>query len=377
MKSKVLIISSEFPPGPGGIGQHAYDLASNLNEYHQVTILANADYSTPHAICEFDKAQPFTTLRFKKNWKLTPFVRLIQFLKTVINLKPTHIIFTGLFPLWLILLTQKVFPNIKKIAIIHGHEPAFGAKWQTFITKAAISLADVIIPVSEFSKRRCTEHIKSISNIKIIPNGLDLHELSSWAFQINENLSLDEEPILSGYPILLTVGHTSPRKGQHNVIASLPLITQVFPDVKYYCIGRDVRNRELGLLAKQLGVEDKVIFLPPVAERWKLKTYYEKANILMLLSENQPDGDVEGFGIVALEANYFGTPVIGAKGCGVEDAVSDGHSGKLVDPKNTSAIMKAVQEIMHSLEKYKSNATSHAQLFNWDNIIKSYLNIIE
>ena len=113
MKTVILITSSEFPPGPGGIGQHAFDLASKLNNHHHTTILANADYANPNSILKFDKTQPFTTIRFKKKWKLTPLIRIIQFLRVVINLKPTHIVFTGLFPLWLIILTQKLFPNKK------------------------------------------------------------------------------------------------------------------------------------------------------------------------------------------------------------------------------------------------------------------------
>lgn len=376
MKKSILIVSSEFPPGPGGIGQHAYDLASKLNLHHQIIVLANGDYSDAHTITRFDNSQKFSIYRFKRISKLTHLTRVFIFINTVIRTRPNSLIFTGLFPLWLIILSYLLFPNIKRTAIVHGHEPAFGPQWQRFLTRVSLSLAGNIIAVSKFAKGRVIQSNSKAINPVVIHNGINLMELSTWTNQAGKRTSTGNLIPVHGHPVLVTIGHTSPRKGQHNVITALPAISKIYPDVMYYCIGRDVRNKELKALAQELNVGDKVVFAPPLPEKWQLEYYYRKANIFMLLSENQPNGDAEGFGIVALEANYFETPVIGAKGCGVEDAVLDAYSGKLVDPKNIDEITSAVNHIMDNLSRYKSNARQHAQQFDWDNIIDSYLKLI-
>jgi phosphatidylinositol alpha-1,6-mannosyltransferase len=149
-----------------------------------------------------------------------------------------------------------------------------------------------------------------------------------------------------------------------------------FPETYYYIVGRDVNNTFLKQLAEEFGVESRVIFIPPIASHFDLCYYYKNADIFMLLSENQPNGDVEGFGIVALEANYFRLPVIGAKGCGVEDAVLDGFSGFLVDSKNPKEIVNSLQLILENGDKFNENAKKHALDFGWNEIVKQYEEIL-
>jgi phosphatidylinositol alpha-1,6-mannosyltransferase len=125
-----------------------------------------------------------------------------------------------------------------------------------------------------------------------------------------------------------------------------------------------------------LGVLNNVVFTPPCTNRSDLGKWYLQADIFMLLSENQPNGDVEGFGIVALEANYFGVPVIGAKGCGVEDAVQDGVSGILVDPNNPNEIAQAVSTILADWQGFSSRARIHALEFDWNNVKVKYMDLL-
>jgi phosphatidylinositol alpha-1,6-mannosyltransferase len=115
-----------------------------------------------------------------------------------------------------------------------------------------------------------------------------------------------------------------------------------------------------------------VRFHPPVFPHENLGLYYSSADVFMLLSENQPNGDVEGFGIVALEANYFGTPVVGAKDCGVEDAVSHGNSGCLVDGDDAEEITDAVAFLMGHRETRKA-ARDWARAHDWSLIVKRFL----
>ncbi len=373
MRRKILIVSSEFPPGPGGIGHHAYSLAKellNIDEV-QLKVLCNADYVDAEKIQGFDRDAKFQIVRFKRIGKLTQIVRLIQYLSVCRQMKPEIIIYTGLFSLWLMNLPV-LGQRVKKVAIMHGHEPIFGSRFNQWLTIYSFKKAHSFIAVSRFSMSTLLSKYKldKHQHVEIIPNGIDPDYLRSWQNLIRENdIALK---LKTGFPRLLTIGHTSPRKGQHNVINALPEIKKNHPEVIYYIVGRDVRNGELLALAKKLGVLDHIQFIPPTVEHFQLLKFYQQADIFMLLSENQPNGDVEGFGIVALESNYFGVPVIGSKGCGVEDAVQEGFSGYLVENKDVHEISNRVNDILSNSDLFATNAKEFAKRYQWDHIIKQY-----
>jgi len=266
--------------------------------------------------------------------------------------------------------------NSKIIAIIHGHEPIFGNYIKQWLTLKSLKKANHFIAVSRFSKSvlESKYQLNGEQLISIISNGIDPEYLESWYNSFNQNKNTVS--LKTGFPKLLTIGHTSPRKGQHNVINALVEIKRNFPEVIYYIVGRDVNNEKLTEKARDLGVLENIQFIPPAVDHFELLHYYQNADIFMLLSENQPNGDVEGFGIVALEANYFGVPVIGALGCGVEDAVSDGYSGFLVDAHNGDEIADSVNNIIQNYNQFSLNAKEFAKQHKWSNIVKQFESII-
>src|SRR5690606_28596979 len=77
----------------------------------------------------------------------------------------------------------------------------------------------------------------------------------------------------------------------------------------------------------------------------ELKALLEQADIFVMLSTQTSTGDVEGFGIAILEANAFGVPAVGARDCGIEDAINNGKSGILIDAEDGQQFLKAIQDI--------------------------------
>ena len=92
-----------------------------------------------------------------------------------------------------------------------------------------------------------------------------------------------------------------------------------------------------------------------------------------MLSEKTAQGDVEGFGIAILEANSLGIPAIGSLGCGIEDAIKNGYSGKLIPHNDSRALNEAIKSIIDDYESYSENAIKWASQFDWTLIIKEYL----
>jgi phosphatidylinositol alpha-1,6-mannosyltransferase len=138
-----------------------------------------------------------------------------------------------------------------------------------------------------------------------------------------------------------------------------------------------LQRERLTELARSLGVEGHITFHGVAESHRMLAGYYRNADAFMLLSENQPNGDVEGFGIVALEANFFGLPVIGARFCGVEDAVSDGESGFLVDAEKPEEIDMALQRCIQMNEALEKGSREWAMKHDWNRIVHEFIRELE
>lgn len=358
-----LIISSEFPPGPGGIGYHAYSLSVSLVEQgYKVVVLSPADFVSKEEVFEFDSVQKFDIIRYPRiGWK-TYFHRFRMTSDYLKQNQISTVILTGKFSLWQGWFIKLLFKNQKTLAILHGSEVNLKNQILRKFTHYSINAADTLVAVSNFTKDILPNWIKLKRKIHVIPNGIFLIE----------NNCHENEIHLDGHPKLITVGHVSPRKGQHRVIKALPELVKLFPNIQYHIVGRPVSQNKLENLAIDLGVENHIQFHGRIKNHNDLSMYYKSADIFMLLSENQLDGDVEGFGIVALEANEFGLPVIGAKYCGVEDAVDDGNSGYLVDGNNVEEICNAVVKSMDQKDKLAAGSKQWAVQHQWKEIVKVY-----
>ena len=368
MKQKILLVSSEFPPGPGGIGHHAWFLAKQLakNPNLRLHVIAPDDYTSIEERNIFDAAQPFEVFRFERRGRLTYLLRVLKLVKLCRAHQYTHLWASGKFSLWMICIQKLFLRKAKTLCILHGSEVNLRNGLIRKFTHNSISQFQTIISVSKFTESLLPQWILNTHNsLIVIPNGLD-----------SSDLELSGNVDLLGSPALLTVGHVSARKGQHRMIQALPAVLKKLPHAMYHIVGRPLDQKKLMQQAMALGVADKVLFHGIIYEHSKLWDYYKAADVFILLSENQPNGDVEGFGIVALEANAVGTPVIGAKYCGVEEAVKEKKSGVLVDGNNDEEIVQAIDYCMKNQKSLNLYSQEWAQSHDWDIIGKRFLELI-
>jgi phosphatidylinositol alpha-1,6-mannosyltransferase len=200
----------------------------------------------------------------------------------------------------------------------------------------------------------------------VIPNGIST---SKW---INSKAELK----LKGKPVLTTVGRVSARKGQLNVIKQLPKLIQEFPELHYHCVGIPTEADVFRGIAASLKVDTHVTFHGSVDDV-TLKQIFAATDIFVMLSSESRTGDVEGFGIAILEANAMGIPAIGAKGCGIEDAINSGHSGLLIDLNDTNGFRLAILQILQHISEYKIEAKKWAEQHDWSHIIKDYIALLK
>ncbi len=361
--TKLLLVTSEFPPQPGGIGNHAHHVAKNLcNHSFEVTIIADVRSKDGEEERVFDVQQPYKVVRIKRK---TPIASTyLERYKRTKSLLKSHdmLLVSGKFPIWIGGLVS-LFSTKKIYAVIHGTEVAVPSALKKKYIKWCLRRFESIIAVSEFTKSLVDGW--NIKNIQVIPNGYAL-ELPPRTKRTTTQTT----------PRLITVGNVTQRKGQHNVVQALPELKTRYPAIQYDIVGIPTEKHTLLQAAKSLAVEDAVVFHGQVSEEEKIKLL-QNASIFMMLSEPTKEGAVEGFGIAILEANALGIPAIGAKGCGIEDAIATGVSGKLVAHDDTGAICDAVNDIITSYEVYGNQAKEWSESFKWDTIIGRYLQILK
>ena len=161
------------------------------------------------------------------------------------------------------------------------------------------------------------------------------------------HLGIDDAPIdraRAVQPTILSVGRLVPRKGFDKVIEALPQVLAAFPAARYEIVGSGPQQAELEALAVRCGVRGRVDFLGPLADA-HLQAAYGRAWCFALPVRAEGD-DVEGFGLVYLEAAIARLPAIGGRGSGADDAIEPGQTGLLVDGTSSEEVAAAILTLL-------------------------------
>jgi len=362
---KILLISSEFPPLPGGIGTHAFHLASELSKKgYDIQVHTNRRMTDNELEDAFDKSQSFRVHRTeRKNLGRTYLYRIAAVLQIAKQNQPHLLVASGKFSLWMGALTLLFFKSISSIAIIHGTELKAGGFFSRWFTKMSLKRFKKVVAVSHFTKNKIAAILPDV-HVTVIPNGIVLPDASFSGVQ-------KELPVS-----LVTVGNLTRRKGQHNVIHALPELLSWKDTIQYHCVGLPTELEATKVKIKEMQLEEKVTFHGVLTETEK-RVRLQKSHVFMMLSEHLANGDFEGFGIAVLEANALGVPAIGSINSGIADAIQEGYNGKLVDPHDPIAIKAALIEIYADYDTYSNQAKAWAKQFQWKDIVEKYSTIME
>lgn len=360
--TKLLLIASEFPPQPGGIGTHAYQIAKELSKHDiEVSVLTDQRSANGEEEHSFDQKLTFEVHRVKRKYVLilSYFDRIFRAIRCA--KRQDVVLLSGKFSLWIGGFLSLI-GNKKLLAVIHGSEVLLSNRLLRSYTSWCLRRFDHVIAVSNFTLSLVED--MGLKSATVIPNGFEVSG--------QQNFNKEQPPELS----LITVGNITQRKGQHNVVEALPLLKSDYPNFKYHVVGIPTKKESLKLLAKELGVEEHLIFHGRVSDEKKVELLKE-ASVFIMLSETTIGGDVEGFGIAILEANALGLPAIGAMGCGIEDAILEGKSGKLIASNQPEACKKAIDEILSNYQYFSREAKAWTEKFRWPEVIKQYLILIK
>ena len=230
------------------------------------------------------------------------------------------------------------------IVCCHGKELVTDSTYRRWTNRLLLSRADRVIANSMFTASLAIRSGAHQASIEILRPAL-----RAWPACDNPDErceALRDEHRLRDRRIMLTVGRLIDRKGHDLTLRSLKSLLDTGEHVCYVIVGDGPERARLERLATDLGVIEAVVFTGRVSEE-DIAAWYHLADIFVMVSRSDTR-DIEGFGIVYLEAAAAGKPVIAGHGGGVEDALIDGVTGLLVDPTSEPDLTQTLQYLLHS-----------------------------
>ncbi|MFD8393409.1 glycosyltransferase family 4 protein [Streptomyces sp. NPDC059680] len=328
---KTLIVTNDFPPRPGGIQAFLHNMALRLDPGRLVVYASTwkRGREGSEATAAFDAEQPFTVVRDRTTMLLpTP-----QATRRAVGLLREHgctsVWFGAAAPLGLMAPALRKAGAERLVATTHGHE----AGWAQLpaarqLLRRIGESTDTITYLGEYTRSRIATALtpKAARRMVQLPPGVDEKTFhpGSGGDEVRASLGLTDRPVV------VCVSRLVPRKGQDTLIQAMPRILAAEPDTVLLIVGGGPYERDLRRMAAETGVGDCVRFTGPVP--WsELPAHYGAGDVFAMPCRTRRGGlDVEGLGIVYLEASATGLPVVAGDSGGAPDAVLDGETGWVV-----------------------------------------------
>lgn len=338
---RVLLVSTEFPPGPGGIGTHAHQLASGLHDLGwEVLALTSQDYARDEEVSTFNCRQPFPIVRFRRI-PVAPFEAVYRewvLAHCIQRHSPDVLIASGSQSV-LLVAGRLLGARLPLVAVGHGTEFGSARGLKAAALRVAFRSATAVVCVSEFTREQM--HLRGVQPAleRVIPNGADPKR-----FRVLEEADAKASRASLGLPdapLLVTVGNVTRRKGQDIVVRALPDLLGRFPAVQYAMAGLPSLGEETRRLAADLGVAERVHVLGRLDDA-ALVRLLNVADVFVMTSRRTSEGDIEGYGIAVVEAALCGLPAVVTTGSGLVEAISDGITGLCVPSEDPAATARAI-----------------------------------
>lgn len=233
--------------------------------------------------------------------------------------------------------------------------------------------ANKIFSIADYTKKRLLEKIKLDNVITVFWGASELPELTDAE---KAELAKQFNVPLERHPRIVTVGQIKHRKGQFDTVRAIAKIKNKYPTILYTIVGSDDDARYINEIKKFVAendMEDNVMLIHNANSNKALTFFYSTADVFAMNSNN--DGDhFEGFGLVFLEAEQFGKPVIGSSGCGIEQAMEDGKNGYLTKQSDIADIADKLDKILGGdMEKMGAASKEFYKRFTWDKTVSEYV----
>ncbi|GAA1482861.1 GDP-mannose-dependent alpha-(1-6)-phosphatidylinositol monomannoside mannosyltransferase [Gordonia sinesedis] len=334
---RTLLVTNDFPPRPGGIQSYLQNLVDLLPP-DDVVVYAPRWRGTSHD--DFDAAVPYTVHRHPTTLMLpTPLVAR-RAAGIVRDENIDTVWFGAAAPLAVLAPAMRRAGASRVIASTHGHEVGWsmlpGARQ---VLRHIGTHTDVITFVSRYTRGRFASAFGAQAALEYLPPGVDTSRFAPDPLARNR---LRARHGLGERPVILCLSRLVPRKGQDVLIRALPLIRREIADAALVIVGGGPYADDLHRLADREKVAEHVVFTGSVPAD-ELAAYHNVADVFAMPSRTRGGGlDVEGLGIVYLEASASGVPVVAGTSGGAPETVREGITGTVVDGTDVAGVALAI-----------------------------------
>lgn len=327
---RTLLFTLEYPPFKGGVANYYENVVKHWPEPDNFFVLANGDNKTIDKNVTHDR---LISSHIRPRWVISISKLFFHILKNKID----HVLVGHLLPLGTVTYIVSRFTKTKYSIIIHGMDFAFAIRRsrKRALTRLILKNAQKIICSNNYVASMVKEFVSetAASRVQVVNPGInnDFKRDDVLVEKIRKEYDLEDKIIL------LSVGRLVKRKGFDKVVEVMSEVNKAAPNLKYVLAGKGP-DEDYIKRCQKVGADILYLDNLPDVEKW---AWLALCDIFIMPSRNI-NGDFEGFGIVYLEANLAGKPVIGGDSGGVADAVRGAYSGVLVDPENTEKIKEAI-----------------------------------
>lgn len=330
---KVLLLTHEYFPFAGGVATYCYNIFKNFPEDKYIVLTDCEEVKTNSNIINTKLLTPYIWPHWLGGlWSVF----------RVVKKNKIEIIFTpNILPLGTMAYFIKKIFGLPYVISLHGLDINLALKNKSALTKKILANAKAVICNTKYTAGLVKDFV-SADKLHIIYPSITLNSEPVAVEKIN---IIKEKYNITDEKVILTVGRLVVRKGQALVIRSLEKIKDL--KIKYFIIGAGPEYTNLERQIKAAGLEDKVFLLGKVSDN-VLRSFYQLADIFVMPNQSL-DEDLEGFGIVFLEAASHHLPIIAGPSGGVQE-IFTGQSD-VIYAESELAIRQAVQEFVSDEEK--------------------------
>lgn len=346
--SKTLVITNDFPPRPGGIQTFIYGLVQGFDP-DDVVVLTSKHTGWQ----EFDKQEKYPIFRHNTQMLLPTKAVGDQAITIIKEFNCDRVLFGASAPLGLLANRLKNHGIKKTVAITHGHEVGWaftpGLK-QTF--QKIVKEVDKLTYLTKFTFEQISEAISSdqLEKFEQLTPGIDINMFNPENKTNGQSQKIRERFRLGNKPVVVCVSRLMARKGQDTLIEVWPEVLKKVPDAHLLIVGGGSLKQSLHKKTFDNNVHTSVTITGAVD--WKeLPGFYAAGDVFAMPVRTRNLGfDVEGLGIVYLEASATGIPVIAGNSGGAPEAVFDGVTGFVLNPNNQMILAEKIIELLLNKE---------------------------
>lgn len=344
--TRLLVVTNDFPPRPGGIQTFVHELVRRLDSADVVV------YTSRWKGWEsFDRDQPFEVVRESTSMLLpTPGVRR-RAQDLVRSRGCDAVLFGAAAPLALLGPAMREAGAARLVALTHGHEAGWAQLPGSRQVLARIGEGvDVVTYLGEYTRGRIASALSATAADRMVQltPGVDADVFTPAAdgTQVRQRYGLDDRPVV------VCVSRLMRRKGQDTLIGAFPALKRRVPDAALLVVGDGAYRPQLEALAHESTWNEDIIFTGSVP--WaELPDHYAAGDVFAMPCRTRRRGlDVEGLGIVYLEASAAGLPVLAGDSGGAPDAVLAGATGWVVPAGGgaPAALVERLEQLLTDAE---------------------------